>query len=116
MNKKTKQIIKYVLALIFVFIAPILLFNYFRLDNIETFYERLREDNEICYQRAKRDGVDTRWCSEIRDAAKLAYSESTSASNVLLLVLFFAPLIFVLIITVGNLRTQVEELKEKLDV
>src|SRR5215203_4985798 len=116
MGKNIKQIILYVLALIFILIVPIFFVNYFILDNDEVFYQRLREDNEICYERAKRDGVETRWCNEIRDAAKLAYSDSTRANKDSFLLLFIAPLLFALVVYVANLRTQVEELKAKIDV
>ena len=76
MSKKSKQVIYYILTLIFVVAAPILFLRYFILNTDDVFYERAREDNEICYQRAKRDSVDTRWCDEIKSGATLAYIEN----------------------------------------
>jgi hypothetical protein len=115
MSKNTKQIINYVAAIIFIIIVPVLLVPYFIKDNDEVFYERLKEDHETCYQRAKQDAVDTRWCNEIRDAAKLAYYESSRRDNSSFLLILLAPLFFVLIYTVGNLKKEVNELKEKIN-
>ena len=75
MSKKTKEIINYgaIAAMFLIFLVPILLVNYSKLENNKKFHEWLREDTETCHQRAERDAVDTRWCNEIRDAASLAY-------------------------------------------
>ncbi len=116
MSKKTKYIINYALTFIFIFIVPNALYHYFSLENDKLFYKHVSEDEEICYQRAKRDSVDTRWCSEISNAAQLAYSRSSRGFNISHLLLLISPLLFVLIIGIGNLRNQVEELKEKVDV
>ena len=115
MSSKSKQIIQYVIAITFIFIVPLVSVNYFKQQDREIFNERVREDHEMCYQNAKRDNVDPRWCGEIRDAARLAYNESTSSINVSHLLLFLGPLLLVLIMSIGNLRKQVEELKEKID-
>ena len=117
MSKKTKEIINYgaIAAMFLIFLVPILLVNYSKLENNKKFHEWLREDIETCHQRAERDTVDTRWCNEIRDAASLAYTEATQANNDTLIVLFFAPFLLMLIINFVFLRKQVEELKEKID-
>lgn len=86
------------------------------MDEDAIFRGRVKEDEEICYQRAKRDLVDTRWCGEIRDAATLAYNQSSRGFDSSLLLLLYSPLLFVLIITIQNLKDQLKELKEKIDV
>ncbi len=116
MSKKSKQIIYYLLTLILVFTAPLFFLQYVISNTDEVFYERVREDNEICYQRAKRDSVDTRWCDEISKASKLAYYESNRRRSFSFLEIIFFVLFCILAFRVVNLSRQVTELKEKIDV
>ena len=115
MNKKSKEIIFYVLTFIFIFIVPNTLFYRFSRENDEMFYKWLAEDNEVCRQRAKEDSREKIWCDEIRKAATLSYRESRSSNNFFLLIMF-QPILFVLLTSLYNLRKQVDELKEKIDV
>jgi hypothetical protein len=116
MSKKLKDKIGYLLTLAGIIIAAILIVQYFARDNEQVFYERLREDNEICYQRAKRDSVDTRWCDEIEKAANLAYRESQRGSGTSFTLLILLAGFFAQSVAIVNLRKQVDELKEKINV
>ena len=116
MNKKSKDIIYYVFAGIVIFIVPQLLLHYFQDRNREMFRRHVTEDYETCRQRAERDSLGKDWCGEIRNAATLAYTNSTSANNFSTLMLMFQPLFFVLLVSVYHLRKQVDELKEKINV
>lgn len=114
MNKKSKEIIFYVVTFVGIFIVPNLVFHYFSRESDQMFYEQVREDYEICMQRAEQDSRDKVWCGEIKDAARLSYSMNRSSNNFYLL-LMFQPLLFVLLLGIRNLRKEVEELKEKIN-
>jgi hypothetical protein len=116
MNKKSKEIIYYAVVGIVIFIVPQLLFNYFQDRNREMFRRHVTEDYETCRQRAESDSLGKDWCGEIRNAATLAYSNSTSANNLSTFMLMFQPLFFVLLVSVYHLRKQVDDLKAKTDV
>lgn len=115
MNKKLKKILNYVLAGVFIFIVPTLLYHHFNEEDDEIFHQRVDEDHETCRQRAKEDSRETSWCREIKEGATLAYREARRDNSFYLLIMF-QPLLFVLLISQYNLRKQVEELKEKIDV
>jgi len=116
MNKKSKELIWFVGAFIVIFMFPILLIHYFQSKDSEVFHQRIREDNEICRQRAKEDSRETVWCDEIKDAAISTYREMKSSNNLSLILMMVQPLLFILLVSQYNLRKQVDELKEKLDV
>jgi len=116
MNKKSKEIIYYAVVGIVIFIVPQLLFHYFQDRNREMFRRHVTEDYETCRQRAESDSLGKDWCGEIRNAATLAYSNSTSANNLSTFMLMFQPLFFVLLVSVYHLRKQVDDLKAKTDV
>jgi hypothetical protein len=116
MNKKLKEIIRYVLTLVGIIIAAILIVQYFASDKEQVFYERLTENNEVCRQRARRDSVDTRWCDEIEKAAELAYRESQRGSGISFPLLVILALLLVQTVIIVNLRKQIDELKEKINV
>lgn len=116
MSKKLKDKISYAGIFIFIFILPHLFLYFMGRDNNKIFYERVNEDHRICLERAGRDGVDARWCDQIRSASVHNYHSTNTSQNIFPLLLYYSPLLFVLLITTGKLRRQVEELKEKLDV
>lgn len=116
MNKKVKEITFYGLIFLAIFIAPKLFLNYVRSESGEVFYERLDEDAAACRARAERDSRDRVWCDEIRRSAKLAYAEGRMANDNNLLLMMFQPLLFVLVVSLYNLRKKVDGLKEKTDV
>ncbi len=118
MNKKLKEITVYIGIFVFVFILPNLMYYYFTEKRENTSYERISEDYETCFQRAERDKVETRWCSEIEKASTLTYKESRNADkSITKIVLQIFPMILtILIIAVFNLRKQINELKDKLNV
>ncbi len=95
-------------------IAPNVFVGYFRLVDTETFYERLREDHEICYQRFKDDNVPPSICNEIRKSAVNAYREASSRDYVTVPLL--TGIIFALGLGLIGLKGRIEELKEKIDV
>ncbi|HMS39015.1 MAG TPA: hypothetical protein PKE69_02230 [Pyrinomonadaceae bacterium] len=110
-----KNIFIYALIFVFVFLVPTLVLHYFKQADAEQFNKWVNEDNETCYQRAKRDSVDKDWCNEIRNATKLTYNSAVNSSNTNLVLMLFQPILFVLIIKVANLRKQIEELKKSED-
>jgi len=112
MNEKMKNIMLYAVLFVLLVIIPSSIFYYFKRSDAAQFNQWVNEDNERCYERAKRDSVDKEWCNEIRSASKLTYNEAVSSSNPNLVLMIFQPLLFVLLITVHNLKKQVEELKK----
>lgn len=115
MNKKLKDKFFYVMIFIFVFIVPNIFFYYKSIENRDLFYQYARENRQICVQRAEEDSLNKRWCDEIYSASKDNYSSTENSHDILLLMSLFQPILFVLIIGFGNLRKQVEELKEKIN-
>jgi hypothetical protein len=115
MSKKSKDIIAYIVIFIFVFIVPQALFHYFDKEDRKIFYEYLDQDNEICYQRAERDKIEKSWCYEIRKASLTNYGMTENSQNTRILLLLFQPILFVLLISIRNLRKEVDELKEKIN-
>jgi hypothetical protein len=116
MNKKTREMITFLAAGIVIVILPILVLNYFGERRREMFYRHVAEDHEVCRERAVRDSRDAVWCDEIRSSAKLAYSEAESSNNLSPMLIMIQPLLFMLFISIYNLRKRVDQLKEKIDV
>ena len=108
--------IPYLVGGILFVILPILVMNYFGERRREMFRRHVTEDHETCRERARQDSRETVWCDEIRDSAKLAYSNAESFNNPSSVLLMVQPLMFVLFISIYNLRKQVDGLKEKIDV
>jgi hypothetical protein len=100
---------------IFVFIVPNVFFYWKKSGDSELFHQKVTEDYQICEERAERDSLDTRWCDEIRSASREIFSAAGSSNDIFLLMSLSQPILFVLIMGVGNLRKQVEELKEKIN-
>ncbi|HQU85572.1 MAG TPA: hypothetical protein PKY59_20730 [Pyrinomonadaceae bacterium] len=115
MDKKVKKALNYGLIFIFVIILPNLFFNYFDREDKELFYERVNKEEEICLQRAERDSLDKKWCSEIRKASITNFQTTIFSQNTRNLMLFLQPILFVLLISQYNLRKEVEELKQKIN-
>lgn len=113
MSKKVKETINYVLILIVIFIFPSLFFCYQESEAKEIFYSRMERDNEICYERAKRDSAYAEFCNRIQSAAEETFRSSRSSNNFYLLV--FSPILFFLVIAVVQLRKQIAELKAKIN-
>lgn len=113
MNKRLKDVISYSVFGIALVVLPMLVLNYFGERRREMFHRHAREDHQACREsalQASRDGV---WCDEIRDGAKLAYSAAEGSNQLSQLLIMIQPLLFVLFISIYNLRKQVEEIKEK---
>lgn len=108
--------ISYLVVGIVIIILPILVLNYFGERHREMFYRHVTEDHEVCRESALRDSRDAVWCDEIRNSAKLAYSEAEQSNNLSTILIMIQPLLFGLFISIYNLRKQVDELKEKIDV
>lgn len=115
MDKRWKDIFNYTVIFILVFVIPTLTLQYFNRTDAGQFNKWANEDHEICVQRAKRDSVDKTWCDEIRSASKLTYNAVKSSSNTNMLLMYFQPLLLVLLLGMMNLRKQVEEIKRKMD-
>ncbi len=116
MNKKLKEIITYLIFGSAIIILPMLLLNYFGERRNEMFRLYVTEDHEVCRERAIRDSRETVWCDEIRDGAQLAYRAAEGSTSHSQLLIMIQPLLFMLFILIYNLRKQVDELKEKIDV
>ena len=115
MNKRLKEYLYYALTGVFIFIVPTLLYHHNNEKDDEIFYQRVNEDHETCRQHAKEYSRETSWCREIKEGATLAYQEARN-DNSYYLIFMLQPIIFILLVSQYNLRKQVEELKEKIDV
>ncbi len=116
MNSKWKEKVQYAGTFIFVFIIPGLWLLYFGNNNRNTFYERVDKDHQQCRKYAKENNVETRWCDEIKEASETNFNLSDNFFDMYLVLLIFQPVLFVLIIGLMNLKKQVEELKQNIDV
>lgn len=113
MSKKFKETANYILIFVVIFIVPQLLIYYFESEDKKIFYSRMERENEICYERAKRDSAYTEFCNRIQRASEETFRSSRSKNNFYLLM--FSPILFVLVIAIWQLRKQIEELKEKIN-
>ena len=111
-----KDKVLYILTFIFVFILPYGFFYYTSANTREKFYERVNEDHRICIERSERDSEDTDWCDRIKSASVTNFDLTNNSHETFPWLLFFLPVLFVLIISIGSLRKQIEEIKEKIDV
>lgn len=114
MNKKSKNGIYVIIFIIFVSIFLIGIDIYFNEIREERFYERTEKLHENCLQEAKLANVEGRWCTEIRLASVNTYSLARSSNRVSLsmFTLVFAGMLIGLV----SLKSQLEALKEKLNV
>jgi hypothetical protein len=78
------------------------------------FHSRMDQDNEKCYERAKRDSAYTGFCDRIESAAEETFRASSRLNNLYWLI--FLPFVFALVLTNWQLRKQIAELKEKINV
>ncbi|HEY8562937.1 MAG TPA: hypothetical protein VIL74_21340 [Pyrinomonadaceae bacterium] len=115
MSKKSKEIVSYVVAGAAIVILPILLLNYFAERRREMFHRHVSEDHKVCRERSEKDSRDAVWCDEIRKTASLAFSEAESAGNLSPVLLIVQPFLFMLFISIYNLRKQLDELKKNIN-
>lgn len=118
MNKTLKEAILYFLMVVFFFFLPNLMYYHFSAEREETTYKRIKEDYEDCLQKAERKKVDTVFCDEIKAASNRIYDESRNAGKSIrgIVLQIFPMILAILMMAVINLRKQIDELKEKLNV
>ncbi len=112
MSKKNTSILIFILVVL----IPYLSVFYVSSHNEKKYFERSERDHEICLQKAERDSVETRWCSEIKSATDSAYNSADSSTETGFLMIIILPILYGLIITVRDLKEKIAELTENLNV
>lgn len=114
-SKKNKITLKnYLVLSLVIMVIPNVLVDYFNHQTRNNFYDHLREDTEICYERAAQDNFPRTICSEIKANTKEAFLSAAEMPQFMFLAM--TGLIFGLSFGLIGLKKQIDELKEKIDV